>query len=254
MATPESFLSNLNNEIQAVVDRLEELTHLYNWRGTSDADQAIHFLQEELITRIEFLKNLRRGHSINRAQPVANETRMEIQAEGDGNLAESNTGQNASMDDVDVPVARPVKIKINIHRLPALSKPAPAIFRCTLDSFSNAEIEFSTVDRTYCSNTECNRFLHPRQVTSDRAGCTHCGSVTCTICKKPAHRDDCPEDHDLQATLALALNEKWQRCFACRAIVELDTGYAIAERNSVTSAEKNGERAPAKETNDIFID
>ncbi|OJJ38786.1 hypothetical protein ASPWEDRAFT_106433 [Aspergillus wentii DTO 134E9] len=189
------------------------------------------------------------------------------------------------MDDVDVPVARPVKIKINIHRLPALSKPAPAIFRCTvcyddyqpsklvrlpckdlyctnclknlfllstndqslfppkchgqvipsflisgkmtpqqLDSFSNAEIEFSTVDRTYCSNTECNRFLHPRQVTSDRAGCTHCGSVTCTICKKPAHRDDCPEDHDLQATLALALNEKWQRCFACRAIVELDTG------------------------------
>lgn len=88
--------------------------------------------------------------------------------------------------------------------------------------FKNTEIEVSCDVKTYCSNASCGRFIPPTQITADRAHCLRCGNSTCTNCKNAFHQDDCPEDQELQATLVLAKEQKWQRCFACRAVVILD--------------------------------
>ncbi|KAE8140870.1 hypothetical protein BDV38DRAFT_279846 [Aspergillus pseudotamarii] len=92
------------------------------------------------------------------------------------------------------------------------------------DAFQSAEIEFSTANRTYCSNTDCGRFIIPSNILSYEAKCQYCGSLTCTMCKSACHFDDCPEDTALQGTLELATNQGWQRCFSCKTMVELTTG------------------------------
>ncbi|RAH55205.1 hypothetical protein BO85DRAFT_470556 [Aspergillus piperis CBS 112811] len=93
-----------------------------------------------------------------------------------------------------------------------------------MSDFKSAEIEFSTTDRTYCSNTSCGKFILPQNITAGRAECPHCNLNTCAMCKKAFHIDDCVEDTDLQATLALASAQGWQRCFRCRALVDLGFG------------------------------
>ncbi|EEQ31179.1 IBR domain-containing protein [Microsporum canis CBS 113480] len=78
-------------------------------------------------------------------------------------------------------------------------------------AFHDAEIEFSTIDRTYCSNVDCGKFLSPDQIKAGRAECDRCGSATCSMCKNQFHPDDCAADPLLQAALALATSKGWQR-------------------------------------------
>lgn len=108
------------------------------------------------------------------------------------------------------------------HRL-ALSRDiiSSLLSQQELVDFHNTEIEVSCTVKTYCSNASCGRFIPPAQIVADRAHCTLCGSSTCTNCNNEYHDDDCPEDPLLQATLALATEQKWQRCFSCRAVVIL---------------------------------
>ncbi|KAL2871417.1 E3 ubiquitin-protein ligase [Aspergillus lucknowensis] len=93
-----------------------------------------------------------------------------------------------------------------------------------LGEFESAAIEYTTKDRTYCSNIRCGKFIPPSRITADQAECDVCNSSTCTMCKEPYHQDDCASDPALQATLSLASREGWQRCFSCRALVQLGTG------------------------------
>lgn len=93
-----------------------------------------------------------------------------------------------------------------------------------LEDFNCATVEFSTTNRIYCSNTICGSFIPPVDIVADRAHCSHCGSATCSMCKNVFHHDDCVADPALQATLALATRQGWQRCFACKALVELGIG------------------------------
>lgn len=94
-----------------------------------------------------------------------------------------------------------------------------------LESIQNAEIEFSTSDRTYCSNNDCARFIKPMDITGSQANCPYCFTETCTACKAGFHEDtDCPADPALQATLTVANEQGWQRCYSCRTMVELDHG------------------------------
>ena len=93
-----------------------------------------------------------------------------------------------------------------------------------LDDFKLAEIEFSTVNKTYCANTECGRFIPPDRIRADRAGCPRCNTLTCSMCKNLHHTDDCSADLGLEATLTLAEQEGWRRCSSCRAMVELNRG------------------------------
>ncbi|KAB8262097.1 hypothetical protein BDV32DRAFT_136800 [Aspergillus pseudonomiae] len=93
-----------------------------------------------------------------------------------------------------------------------------------MDVFQRAAIEFSTTNRTYCSNTDCGRFIVPTNIVAQQAKCKYCGSLTCTVCKNTFHHDDCPEDTALQETLELARSQGWQRCVSCKAMVELTIG------------------------------
>lgn len=94
-----------------------------------------------------------------------------------------------------------------------------------LNTFHNSAVEFSTKDRTYCSNVRCGKFILPTKITGDRAECPVCFTETCAACKAAFHEgDDCPADPALQATISLAQEQGWQRCYACRAMVELDYG------------------------------
>ncbi|KAF2477677.1 uncharacterized protein BDR25DRAFT_364571 [Lindgomyces ingoldianus] len=93
-----------------------------------------------------------------------------------------------------------------------------------LDDFRNAEIEKMTRDKTFCSNSECGRFIASSHIRAGEAVCPRCNALTCTLCKNPFHGGDCPADPQLQVTLELGVEQHWQRCFSCRALVEIDTG------------------------------
>ncbi|OGM42397.1 ariadne RING finger [Aspergillus bombycis] len=92
------------------------------------------------------------------------------------------------------------------------------------DSFQTATVEFATISRTYCSNTDCGRFIVPNNILAHQAKCEYCGSSTCTMCKNTFHNDDCPEDIAVQETMELARSQGWQRCVSCNAMVELTIG------------------------------
>ncbi|KAF1963253.1 hypothetical protein CC80DRAFT_541197 [Byssothecium circinans] len=92
--------------------------------------------------------------------------------------------------------------------------------RAQLNAFKKAEVEYTTSDRTYCSNTTCGSFIPPIDIMADKAFCTQCASETCTYCKKGFHQGlDCPADTALHQALSLAEREGWQRCYACDASV-----------------------------------
>ncbi|KAF2454801.1 hypothetical protein BDY21DRAFT_387278 [Lineolata rhizophorae] len=93
-----------------------------------------------------------------------------------------------------------------------------------LEDFQNAQTEFSTDDKTYCSTANCGKFIPPSQITAGKAECVRCGNFTCTYCKNGYHLNDCSEDPDLQTTLALAESSGWKRCYSCRALIQLQTG------------------------------
>ena len=85
------------------------------------------------------------------------------------------------------------------------------------------EIEYSTPNRTYCTQPWCSRFLPSSAVTADVGTCL-CGFQTCTICKAAAHTGDCPEDPATQDMLALAASYGWRQCSGCKRMVELAFG------------------------------
>lgn len=86
------------------------------------------------------------------------------------------------------------------------------------------KIEYDTLDKTYCSNASCSRFIEIDDATHDRVACEDCQQVTCTMCKGNMHMGDCPKDKSLQATLALADEQGWKRCDGCKSVIELSTG------------------------------
>ena len=101
---------------------------------------------------------------------------------------------------------------------------ALALPRGIREEHDEKQIEFSTPNPTYCSNTACGRFIHPERIVADHASCVACDTVTCAVCKSSQHAGDCPQDFALQAVLELAQQEGWTRCFNCRRMVELTLG------------------------------
>ncbi|TVY45978.1 ATP-dependent RNA helicase DEAH11-like protein [Lachnellula subtilissima] len=86
-------------------------------------------------------------------------------------------------------------------------------------------VEFETVDRTYCSDLQCHRFVRPEHITRDLGTCTTCNKSTCTKCKATAHEgDDCPRDETTEALLNHGTEQGWRRCFLCRSLVEMMHG------------------------------
>lgn len=96
-----------------------------------------------------------------------------------------------------------------------------------IDAFKSASIEFSTTDRIYCNNHQCERFIPPERTEAgiNRATCRNCGQSTCSVCKNAYHNDtNCPDDPALRQTQELARGEGWQSCPACRRLIDLTSG------------------------------
>lgn len=92
------------------------------------------------------------------------------------------------------------------------------------ERFEERRKECNTPNRTYCSKSDCSRFIQAEEIEGDIATCTCCGTRTCTMCKAVEHVSDCPQDTALHTVVDLANTKNWQRCYNCRNIVELDVG------------------------------
>lgn len=93
-----------------------------------------------------------------------------------------------------------------------------------IEQLDEKTIEHNTEDKTYCANTSCNAFVPPASISNNVGVCQKCGTQTCSLCKDNAHDDECQENANTKATLALAQQEGWQRCRRCKAVIELRLG------------------------------
>ncbi|KAL8999132.1 MAG: hypothetical protein Q9169_001911 [Polycauliona sp. 2 TL-2023] len=109
--------------------------------------------------------------------------------------------------------------------------------------FQQKAIEFQSIDRTYCSRPTCSAFIPSTGISGERATCPICLQQTCTICKADSHDGHCPQDTATQQLLATAAEERWQRCYSCRRLVELDIGCNHMTLNSATLVENAGRLA-----------
>ncbi|CCT64747.1 uncharacterized protein FFUJ_04003 [Fusarium fujikuroi IMI 58289] len=84
-----------------------------------------------------------------------------------------------------------------------------------------------TIDRTYCSNRQCLKFIPPNNTSDDgepcygdEAECPACNDITCTMCKNKAHTGDCEKQNEWAQSLDLAESEGWKRCSRCGHLIE----------------------------------
>lgn len=91
-------------------------------------------------------------------------------------------------------------------------------------TFEEKGVEFSTVDRTYCSDPTCSKFIPLGTTYNGTVYCYTCDKGTCVVCKAPAHEGDCPADLELAAILKYAEEMHWQRCFNCLTVVQRQQG------------------------------
>ncbi|MCJ1236339.1 hypothetical protein MMC14_004320 [Varicellaria rhodocarpa] len=82
-------------------------------------------------------------------------------------------------------------------------------------------------DQLYCSTSNCWKPLALSDDEPDSTtNCWKCGLDTCISCKKPAHPGKAcgADDDEEQATIEMAKEQGWMRCFRCRALVERSDG------------------------------
>lgn len=93
-----------------------------------------------------------------------------------------------------------------------------------VDRFEQKRLEYETVNRTYCSNQRCLKFIPPFCIDDDDAICNDCGNVTCATCRAAAHAGPCVSDPETLGLFALAEREGWKRCTKCGRMIELSLG------------------------------
>lgn len=98
----------------------------------------------------------------------------------------------------------------------------------TLDEhelYGEIELEGTTLEKTYCSNSDCCKFIPPYDITENHGTCFSCGTVTCTTCKFGKHDGEiCLQDPLLPDILEMAKSQGWQRCYKCKMMIELVHG------------------------------
>ncbi|KAI0762798.1 hypothetical protein C8Q74DRAFT_179290 [Fomes fomentarius] len=93
-----------------------------------------------------------------------------------------------------------------------------------VEQYKRKSREFKTKDRVYCHNPTCSAFLGGATATPAALRCTECHSETCGSCKDAAHDGQtCDARHD-EVMLEYAKGQGWQRCPACKHLVELTEG------------------------------
>ncbi|RDW82599.1 hypothetical protein BP6252_03711 [Coleophoma cylindrospora] len=88
-----------------------------------------------------------------------------------------------------------------------------------LTVYRAAELEFTSMDRVYCAEPECAKFVPMPQRTPDYASCEACGAETCMHCKALAHDGGCVADVTRQILLDFADEQGWKPCVGCGELV-----------------------------------
>ncbi|KAL9100122.1 MAG: hypothetical protein Q9163_004465 [Psora crenata] len=95
--------------------------------------------------------------------------------------------------------------------------------------------EFTTKNRLYCPTRGCGAWIKPRYIFLDRSSgpnggrkygvCKTCKRRVCCTCNNKYHASrECPKDPATQEFLKTAKEQGWQRCYNCKATVELAHG------------------------------
>ncbi|KAI0768484.1 hypothetical protein BD413DRAFT_614361 [Trametes elegans] len=97
--------------------------------------------------------------------------------------------------------------------------------RALLDLYHKKSREFTTVDRVYCHNPACAAFLGPAAAAPATLSCGECDAPgTCAHCKDQTHPGVPCHFQAEDVVLGLGKDRGWQRCPACKHLVELDIG------------------------------
>jgi hypothetical protein len=89
--------------------------------------------------------------------------------------------------------------------------------------------EYSTRNRVYCPAKKCGEWIKPANIRRENgrklAQCGRCKTKVCATCNGKWHTSpECPRDEETNQFLEQAKEEGWQRCFGCKAMVELKEG------------------------------
>lgn len=91
--------------------------------------------------------------------------------------------------------------------------------------------EYTTANRLYCPNKGCGQWIKPSRIRMDLtygrryARCGTCSTKVCVLCNERFHtKRECPKDEETNRLVQMAKEEGWQRCYNCKAVVELKEG------------------------------
>ena len=91
--------------------------------------------------------------------------------------------------------------------------------------------EYTTKNRIYCPARGCGEWIKPSHIRMDssvgrRYGkCSRCKMKVCCLCNGKWHtRKECPKDEETKRFVEIAKEAGWQRCYSCKAMVELKEG------------------------------
>ncbi|PSN67268.1 hypothetical protein BS50DRAFT_493300 [Corynespora cassiicola Philippines] len=91
--------------------------------------------------------------------------------------------------------------------------------------------EYKTANRLYCPSKGCGEWIKPSKIRMDLtygmkyARCGRCNTKVCVLCNKKFHtRRECPKDEETNRLVEMAKEQGWQRCYNCKAVVELKEG------------------------------
>ena len=90
--------------------------------------------------------------------------------------------------------------------------------------FQEKSEEFSTTNRTYCSDPKCVTFISSNATIGNKAKCPACQKLTCTVCNAEAHEGDCSEDPVVQSFMTAAAEAGFQQCGECKRVIERTQG------------------------------
>ncbi|KAF2024485.1 hypothetical protein EK21DRAFT_78610, partial [Setomelanomma holmii] len=91
--------------------------------------------------------------------------------------------------------------------------------------------EYTTSNRLYCPQKGCGHWIKPSRIRMDLtygrkyARCGTCSTKVCVLCNERFHtRRECPKDEETNRLVQMAKEQGWQRCYNCKAVVELKEG------------------------------
>ena len=91
--------------------------------------------------------------------------------------------------------------------------------------YKDFELERSTSNALYCSNSGCSEFIRPADIHGDNGTCKKCRKLTCRHCRSKAHPGKlCTQDKETEKVKALATKQGWQHCPNCQHLIDKKEG------------------------------